>query len=147
MKKKTTDNELLDEAQVINLQLCSKLIHTSAITIKMWVQFSSSGFIRLLPLLYVQHSVMYTAHCFCVIFFAVTAFSCLPVKLTRETTDICLFAKDVDKNIRDTEPTILHYKELLDSQGISCVTEVNNCQMETFLNARYMEDDPVLEHH
>lgn len=38
--------------------------------------------------------------------------------------DVCLFVKDVNKKKRDFDPTIHHYKELLDKHDINFVTEV-----------------------
>ncbi|XP_041363959.1 ribosomal L1 domain-containing protein 1-like [Gigantopelta aegis] len=48
----------------------------------------------------------------------------LPNPLTQATTDVCLFAKDLNKASRDYEPTVRHFKELLNKHGVKCVTEV-----------------------
>ncbi|XP_046369994.2 ribosomal L1 domain-containing protein 1-like [Haliotis rufescens] len=48
----------------------------------------------------------------------------LPHSLMRDTMDVCLFVKDVNKKKRDFDPTIHHYKELLDKHDINFVTEV-----------------------
>lgn len=48
----------------------------------------------------------------------------LPNSLVRSNTDICLFVKDQDKNERDYEPTVEHFKELLSSKGVDNIAEV-----------------------
>ncbi|XP_067672073.1 ribosomal L1 domain-containing protein 1-like [Haliotis asinina] len=48
----------------------------------------------------------------------------LPHSLKRDTVDVCLFVKDLNKKKRDFDPSIHHYKELLDKHDISFVTEV-----------------------
>ena len=45
--------------------------------------------------------------------------------MVTETSEVCLFVKDNDKNVRDYEPTIRAYRELLQSQGISRSVEVS----------------------
>ncbi|GIY19324.1 ribosomal L1 domain-containing protein 1 [Caerostris darwini] len=50
----------------------------------------------------------------------------LPHSLFKESSDICLITGDLNKNDRkaDTEPDILHYKELLKTYGVTRVSEV-----------------------
>lgn len=42
----------------------------------------------------------------------------------RESSDACLFVKDLDKNNRDYAPSVEHFKDLLESKGVSKVAEV-----------------------
>lgn len=52
-------------------------------------------------------------------------FSVLPNSFRNEESDICLIVKDLEKGWKvDHEPTIHHYKELLESKNVSCIKEV-----------------------
>ncbi|XP_013395541.1 ribosomal L1 domain-containing protein 1 [Lingula anatina] len=44
--------------------------------------------------------------------------------ITSETTDVCLFVKDLDKKNREYGPTVRHFQELLQSKGVKCVSEI-----------------------
>ncbi|XP_047001102.1 ribosomal L1 domain-containing protein 1-like [Schistocerca americana] len=49
----------------------------------------------------------------------------LPHPLVTETSDICLFVPDLKKGPRiDHEPTVAHYRELLDQHGVKQITQV-----------------------
>ncbi|GAB1602371.1 ribosomal L1 domain-containing protein 1-like [Argonauta hians] len=50
---------------------------------------------------------------------------------------ICLFAPDLDKRVRDSDPTVFHYKELLAEKNITCVSEIIT------LKTLYLEYRPV----
>ena len=49
----------------------------------------------------------------------------LPHGLHKKNTEVCLFVKDLDKKSREHELTSDHFKDLLRSKGITCVSEVS----------------------
>jgi hypothetical protein len=51
--------------------------------------------------------------------------SCLPHPLIDKSSDVCLFVPDLKKGRReDHEPTIEHYKELLEKNNITGISQV-----------------------
>ncbi|XP_029636622.1 ribosomal L1 domain-containing protein 1 [Octopus sinensis] len=48
----------------------------------------------------------------------------VPHGLGFENQYICLFVPDLNKRVRDSDPTVFHYKELLAEKKITCVSEV-----------------------
>jgi hypothetical protein len=57
--------------------------------------------------------------------------SCLPHPLIEKSSDVCLFVPDLKKGkYEDHEPTIEHYKELLEKNNITGISQViffNHC--------------------
>ena len=51
--------------------------------------------------------------------------SSLPHKITNETSEVCLFVKDVDRKKRDHQPTVDKYEELLNSKGVQGIAKVH----------------------
>ncbi|XP_052070346.1 ribosomal L1 domain-containing protein 1-like [Mytilus californianus] len=48
----------------------------------------------------------------------------LPHGLHKKNTEVCLFVKDVDKKSREHELTSDHFKDLLKSKGVTCISEI-----------------------
>ncbi|XP_014771661.1 ribosomal L1 domain-containing protein 1 [Octopus bimaculoides] len=48
----------------------------------------------------------------------------VPHGLGFENQYICLFVPDLNKRVRDSDPTVFHYKELLAEKDITCISEV-----------------------
>ncbi|XP_060066602.1 ribosomal L1 domain-containing protein 1-like [Ylistrum balloti] len=48
----------------------------------------------------------------------------LPHSVWRPEQEVCLFVKDLNKSSREHEVTERHFKDLLSSKGISCITQV-----------------------
>lgn len=48
----------------------------------------------------------------------------LPHRLLTETSEVCLFVKDLDKKKREHQPTIDHYEELLSNNSIEGITRI-----------------------
>lgn len=48
----------------------------------------------------------------------------LPHGIHKKNTEVCLFVKDLDKKSREHELTSDHFKDLLKSKGVTCVSEI-----------------------
>ena len=68
---------------------------------------------------YKIYFVLLTRHFCCLV-----CFRKLPNGLARQRKEVCLFVKDLDRTDREYEKSVQHFKTLLKSKGISCVSEV-----------------------
>ena len=47
----------------------------------------------------------------------------------KENAEVCLFVKDLNKKERDYEPTVRHFKELLERQNVKCISQVSHTRV------------------
>ena len=63
----------------------------------------------------------------------------LPHGLHKKNTEVCLFVKDLDRKNREHELTSDHFKDLLRSKGVTCVSEVSVVNMHCNFKYRLLE--------
>jgi len=71
--------------------------------------------------------------CITACYLFVCVFSQLPHSLVDETTSVCLFVRDEDRNNRDYSVTVDKLKEELDSAGVKQQIQVTNSHYYNFM--------------